>query len=318
MAEDVSSTKVEKINSGEEQETQSDELLSLESLDSIIASEDPEFAKSLDGIGPDENVEIYNESLQAEYTLEDEVKQWKDASSARKKWAAVFPFLPLLSFKIKMKRTELRLKSVRWKEQAVYRIKNAGPLLLAWSRETIQDGLHAFVQYSLLKKLTFFGLLALTGLGGVVVYRIVTKGLFPPPAELFVGSLAEWSHQQYEYDIHSEMESFYESPRTAQNFFLMKKMIVNLLRSANSGNNPMAAMELLVEGAANDVIVEIKDREYEVQDLFLRTIEGMTYDQVATGEGKKHLCEMLRKQVNLILTKGFVKQIFIKTIVVKP
>lgn len=80
----------------------------------------------------------------------------------------------------------------------------------------------------------------------------------------------------------------------------------------------MAAFEFYVEGTVSEVLVEIKDREYEVEDLFLRTIEEMTYDQLTTPEGKRVLCDRLRREVNKVLTTGFVRRIFIKTAILKP
>lgn len=317
MADNESPTKVENETSGKPEE-ESEELLSMESLDSIIANEDPDFAKSLEEIGPVENIEIYNESLQIEYTLADEAKLWKEATGFRKKISTVLPFLPALAYKMKMKRTVVRLRWVKWKAQAVHNIKNAGPLFLSWGKKTVSDGLHAFGHFSKLKKLAFLGLIILTAAGGFVVYRVATKGLLPHPEELFINSLAEWSQQQYHYDPKEEVESFYESHRTTQNILLLKRMVVNLRRSSESGETPMGAFEFFVEGAAAEVIVEIKDRESEVKDIFLRTIEEMTFDQASSGEGKKYLCESLRKEVNKILTKGFVRRVFIKTAIVKP
>lgn len=317
MTDKQNPTKVENETSGKP-EGESEELLSMESLDSIIASEDPDFAKSLEEIVPVENIEIYNESLQLEYTLADEVKLWKEATGFRKKITTVLPFLPSLAYKMKMKRTVVRLRWVKWKAQALHNVKNAGPLLLAWSKKTISDGLYAFGHFSKLKKLAFLGLIFLTAVGGFIVYRVATKGLLPHPEELFINSLAEWSQQQYHYDPNEEVEFFYESHRTTQHILLLKRMVVNLRRSSESGETPMGAFEFFVEGAASDVIVEIKDRESEVKDIFLRTIEEMTFDQVSSGEGKKFLCESLRKEVNKILTKGFVRRVFIKTAIVKP
>lgn len=319
MVDNESPTKVENEKDGSPEED-SEEMLSLESLDSIIAEEDPDFAKSLNEIGPDENIdiEIYNEGLELEYTIADERKLWTGAPGIRKKLATVFPFLPAIAFKIKMKRTVARLKWVKWKEQAIENAKHAIPLLLAWSKQKVQDGLQSFGQFSKLKKISFLGLILITGVSGYIVYRVATKGLLPQSEDLFIGSLAEWSQQKYQYDPRNEVESFYESPRTTQNILQLKKMIVNLRRSSESGETPMGAFEFLVEGAATEVIVEIKDREPEVEDLFLRTLEEMTFDQVASGEGKRLLCETLRKEVNKILTKGYVRRVFIKTAIVKP
>lgn len=342
MAENESTTKVgNKENSvGNSQAENSDvasdtsaenseELLSLENLDSILAEEDPEFAKSLGDIGRDEvgAVEIYNEGLSLEYTLEDERKLWtaEGSSNLRKKLAKFFPFLPKISFKIKMKRTSLRLSWTKWKEQFFHTIKNLGPILLGGTkklvgkfREFLSDILATFGSFSLVKKLAFIGLLAVTGSGAYVFYRIATHKFFSPEQDLFLPSLEEWAQKKYFFDTKEKMESFYDSTRTSQNIMELKRMFVNIRRSTNSGPNPMAAFEFYVEGTVSEAVVEIKDREPEIEDLFLRTIEEMTYDQLSAGEGKQLLCDRLRKEINKILTKGKIRRVFIKTAIIKP
>ncbi|MBV2167938.1 MAG: flagellar basal body-associated FliL family protein [Bdellovibrio sp.] len=325
MVDNEGTTKVEEEKKEGAPEGEAEELLSLESLDSIISSEDPEFADSLTQIGHDEPIEIYNEGLDLEYTLEAEIKLWSEATGVRKKLLKIFPFLPKISYKVRMKRTTFRLSSRKWKEQAIYRIKNAGPLLLRYlgeqaakSKAKIGVGFDAFKAFSVVKKLSFVGLIAATGAAGYLFYRLGTHGLMPQDGDLFIGSLADWSQNKYQYDPKNEMESFYESTRTAQNVLVMKKMVVNLRRSSESGQNPMGAFEFYVEGTASEVVVEIKDREPEIEDLFLRTIEEMTFDQVSSGEGKRLLCDRLRKEVNKVLTKGYVRRVFIKTAIIKP
>lgn len=327
LAEQENTTKVEEEIKDGATEGEGEDLMSLESLDSVLAEEDPDFAKSLNEIGPDVvgAGEIYEEGLELEYTLAEEEKLWQSATGFRAKLLKIFPFLPKISYKIKMKRTGLRLSFRKFKEQARHRIVNAGPLTLAWlksaltgTKKTVGDGLTSFKGYSLLKKLSLLGLVVATGVAGFVLYRVSTKGLLPHREDLFVRSLADWSSQKYQYDPKTETEPFYDSTRAAQNIFLMKRMVVNLRRSGEAGANPMGAFEFYVEGAASDVVVEIKDREAEVEDLFLRTIEEMTFDQVSSAEGKQALCERLRKEVNKVLTKGYVRRIFIKTAIVKP
>ncbi|KHD89878.1 MAG: flagellar protein required for flagellar formation [Bdellovibrio sp. ArHS] len=326
MADNESTTKVEDEKKDNAPEGEAEDVLSLDSLDEIIANEDPEFAKALGEIGPDDPLNaIYEEGVELEYTLEEEIKLWQRSTGLRQKVFKLLPFLPKISYRIKMKRTVLRLSWIKWKEQAIQNLKNAGPSFLAWSKKKakgmqagIGTGLAAFKQFSLVKKLAFVGLILVTGVSAFLIYRTVTKGLIPHEQELFIGSFSEWAQSKYHYDPKAEMESFYDSTRTAQNILLMKKMVVNLKRSSESGPNPMGAFEFYVEGTASEVVVEIKDREPEVEDLFLRTIEETTYDQAASGEGKQLLCERLRKEVNKILTKGYVRRIFIKTAIIKP
>ncbi len=324
MTDNESTTKVEDQNKDAAPEENSEELLSLDNLDSILAEEDPEFANSLNEIGPDEaiDVDIYNESLGLEYTLDDEVKLW---TGKREKLAKFFPFLPKISYKIKMKRTNMRLTWTKFKEQSIHNIRNARPLLLGWLKKQIQklkegvgNGLAAFKTFSRVKKLAFVGLLVATGASGVLLYKLVNHKLLPPESELFVLSLEEWAQEKYQYTAEDQVESFYDSTRTSQSVIELKKFVVNLRRSNTSGTNPMGAFEFYVEGTVSEAVVEIKDRESEMRDLFLRTIEEMTYDQVASGEGKRLLCDRLRKELNKVLTKGKVRRVFIKTAIVKP
>ncbi|MBO9667338.1 MAG: flagellar basal body-associated FliL family protein [Bdellovibrio sp.] len=299
--------------------------MSLDSLDSVLAEEDPEFAKSLAEIGPDDpaNTVVIEES-ELEYRLEDEIKHWKDQQGWRAKVATFLPFVPWISYKVNITRTNLRLSVAKFKEQARYNIRNAGPLLLGWLKGLLQklrgaigDGLSAFKDFPLTKKLATIGLVVAAGFSGYVIYRIANHKLIPASEELFLGSLEDWAEQKYFYEP-NEVESFYDSTRTTQNVIVTQKIFVNLKRSTQSGGNPMGVFEFYVEGTDSDVLVEFKYREPEVKDLFNSTIADMTYDQVSTGEGKRLMCERLRKEVNRILTKGKVRRIFVKTAIVKP
>lgn len=327
MAENENPTKVEETAAtdtpGEEQE----ELLSLESLDSAIEEADPEFSKSLGEIHPDDLApgDIYNEGLETEYTLAEEVKLWENSQGKRAKFAKIFPFLPKISYFVKIKRAQFRLSVRKWKEQSIHNLKNAGPLTLAWLKEKVAslrsgigEVLGVFKSFSGKKKAAFAGLLIVTGAAGFLLFKMVTKGLLPHQEDLFIASLADWSQQKVQYDPATERESFYDSTRLSQNILVMKKMIVNLKPSENSGPTPMGAFEFYVEGTVSEVVVEIKDRESEMEDLFMRTIEDMTYDQVSSAEGKQQLSGRLRQAVNKSLTKGHVRRVFLKTAIIKP
>lgn len=327
MAENETTTKVEDQKpEGAPEGENSEKLISLESLDSMLAEEDPEFAKSLSEIGPDDpSLGVVIEEADLEYHLEDEIKHWQESTGWRQKLATVFPIVPKIAFKVKLARLNLRLSVRKFKESARENIVHAGPNLLAWLKETganaagaLSKGLSAFKGFSLMKKLAFVGLVLVTVGGVVVVFKVATHKLIPQSEELFVSSLEEWAQEKYFYDPKGEVESFYDSTRTEQNMFIIKKMIVNLRRSPTSGSNPMGAFEFFVEGTDSEVVVEIKDREPEVKDLFLRTIGDMTFDQISTGEGKQMMNDRLRKEINKILTKGKVRRVFIKTAVIKP
>lgn len=329
LAENESSTKVEsqKAATPENQEAghaeeSAEELLSLDDLDGMIASEDPEFAESLNSIGPDDpSSDIYIEGIEPEYTLEHELRQWKGATGLRGRLFKLFPFLPKASFKIKMKRIAFRLNLNKWQEQTIAGIKNAGPATLKKIKGvggSLKEGLSSFKTWSLKQKLTFVGLLVATVVGAFVIFRATTHHLVPPEKDLFMGSLAEWSEHNVQYDPKTDVELFYDSTRVSQNIMQLKKMVTNLKRSENSGANPMGAFEFYLEGTVSEVLVEVKDREPEITDLFLRILSDMNYDQMASAEGKVALCDKLRKSINGVLTTGKVRRVFIKTIIVKP
>jgi len=73
LAENETTTKVEDQKpEGTPEGENSEELISLENLDSILAEEDPEFAKSISEIGPDDpSLAVVIEEVDLEYHLEE-------------------------------------------------------------------------------------------------------------------------------------------------------------------------------------------------------------------------------------------------------
>lgn len=325
MAEKDIPTKVEDNEKAPDAAAEGEELLSLESLDSILAEEDPEFASSLNEIGPDgEAVEIYDEGSELKYALEDEQKVWLEAKGFKKIAGRILPFLPKLSYQLKMKRTHLRLTWIKWKAELRNFAQNAVPMTLKALKglvKSFKTGLlsliSAFQSFSWQKKLAVVGLLVVTGFSAVFLMKLSRGELFPQE-ELFIRSMGSWATATYQYDPKKDLDYFYDSTRATQNVVLMKKMIANLRPSETSGPNPMGAFEFYVESAVSEVAIEIKDRSPEMEDLFLRTIEEMNFDELSSGAGKRLLCERLQREVNKVLTRGKVRRVFIKTAIIKP
>ncbi|UYL09004.1 flagellar basal body-associated FliL family protein [Bdellovibrio sp. SKB1291214] len=326
MADNENTTKVESANpEGTPEEESSEDLLSLESLDSILEKEDPEFAKSLSSIGPDDpSNPIAIEESDLEYRLEHEIKYWQRQEGWRQKLVKVLPFIPRVTYYARLQHMALRLTWRKSKEQTVHFLKNLGPSLKHWLSDQIGNFKTwlgelgtTFKGFSILQKLGVLVLVAATGVGGVVLYKIATNKLIPHKEELFLPTLEDWADKKEFFEA-DQVEPFYDSTRVSQNIFSTSKIFANIRRSSQSGSNPMAALEFFVEGTDADVVVEIKDREPEVKDLFLRVVEDMNYDQLSSVEGKQMLCERLRKEINKILTKGKVRRIFYKTAVIKP
>jgi len=301
--------------------------LSLESLDQVIAEADPQFANKLGDIAPDAlgDGKVNLDDLLAEPTAEDEAKRWSEDPGLRGKLTRIFPFLPRLFF---------RLHQLRYKFWALFKAskikaKNlavaAGPWALARLKASVASikagigaGLGEFKSYSLLKKLGFVVFVVFSVGSLFTVYTIYKKGIVPEKEELFIPSLENWANKKYIYDRRREVETFYDSTRFAQNIVLLPKIVVNIRRSPGSGANPMAAFELYAEGMSAEVVVEMKDREVEVKDLFSRVMEEMTFDQLDSVEGKQLLAEKLRREINRVLTTGLIRRVMIKTAIIKP
>jgi flagellar basal body-associated protein FliL len=288
-----------------------DGLLSLDNLDALINESDPSFNKDLEQIAnssgaKDINIELIDlDAILAEEearSLKARIKRFRKHIT---NWFIVF--------------------ASQLKTNLIYFFKEGLPIFLKNSKvkiktffENINEGLRQFSFWPLKKKLATFGLIAGIGLTVAYIYIAFKNEIVSSKTELFVTSLENWADEVVAYDPISESEPFYDSARASQNMMVLPKMVVNLRRSAKSGPNPMGAFEFFIEGNSPDVMVEIKDREYEVRDLFQRNIEEFSFDQVDSNDGKQLLSEKLRREVNRILTKGRVRKIFFKTAILKP
>jgi flagellar basal body-associated protein FliL len=302
-----------------------DELaeLSLDQLDSLISSEDPTFAADLaliNALPNDANVNLDVVDIGQNFSLMRE-NPWRHTHGLRKVVVTLLPFLPPLWDLYYRFTDSIYFFRSRFK---VY-LKQAGPMLLQGLKTAgkaalafVKERATTFKNLSTKLKLLAVGLTLAVILTLAFVYRSVTHGILPPDKEFLIASMGEWSEQDYKYDADSEMDSFYDSPRTIQNIMALPKMVVNLKPSTNSGPNPMAAMEFYLEGMSPESIVEVKDRESEVRDLFQRTLEDMSFDDVDIAEGKQLMTERLRQALNGVLTKGKVRRVFIKESVIKP
>lgn len=311
---------------GSEEEAAED-VLSLENLDAVLGAEDPEFFQSLQAIGPDdpEVTRIYEEGVELEYKYSDEKKLWKDAEGVRKLLKTLFPFLPYLIYQWKINSARFRLWRLQKTDQLKIFVKNLGPSTLKVVKTGVQSlsqvishGFNIFKNYTWQRKVAFVALILGAFSGLFFSFALMSGKMIPQKESLFMTSLQEWSTLTVGFDEESKWEPFYTSTRIERNIFLMNRMVANLKRSENSGANPMAAFEFFVEGTVSDVIVEIKDREPEIEDLFLRVIEEMSFDQISSGEGKKLLGENLKREINKVLSTGQVRHIYYKTAIVKP
>lgn len=308
----------------------SDQEMSDDDLNSAIAEVDPDFFKLLDEIYNDTSLSISQviiaEGLQV---LRDEKAAWAASRGFQKVIYRVFPLAPYMSFGFK----KIRLMILDFLRAVWVRIKNFAYFLRTNGREKVFGKAKIFFQTQAEKisesqrnfrylnwklKTAFFGILLLMVGTSFFIYRSLTHGVIFEDAGPFLPSLESVASQVYQYDPKIDLEPFYENLRVSINIIQMPKMVVNLKKSIHSGDNPMGAFEFYLEGLVPEVTVEIKEREVEIRDLMQRVIEDFSFDQVESPEGKKLLADKLKKEINLRMTTGKLKRIWIKTVIVKP
>lgn len=298
-------------------------------LDDFLEAEAPEFTESLRSIASDKEITAQDIDLIAEQEIQEEYERWQNSVGFRKTVFRVFPFAPRLA--IKVRHFKFKLKS--WALGTWVRARNFFYFLVVGGRhhlvrssaqvikffaDGISSTLGSFEKFSAIRK-TFAILFVAAAVGtGLLIYRISTRGVIPKGEALFIPSMAAVASQTYTYDPESDVESLYDNLRATQNLFLLPKIFVNLRRSPRSSSSPMAAMELFIEGADPEVLIEMKDRQARTVDAVQRVIEEFSFEQLDTGEGKREMCDRIKKEINALLTSGSVKRVLIKTIVIKP
>lgn len=300
---DASEQKPEEVSSEEEG------LISAEDIDKIIQENDPEFSQSLMQVTSVPAQQVQNiDSLDIDKILKEESGHgfWL--------WSLRRNFVPTLAMFIK-----------NIKPLTIKAIKEGPPFLLKKAKEMVSNLAHSvssaltwFKYLSLKRKLATVGLSLLSIFVVIFIYRSLTVGIIPKPPPLFVNSMEEWAEKTYSYHPSDAQESFYDSSRVKQNIISLRRTVVNLKPSASSGSNPMAFFEFFVEGNSTDVVIEIKDREYEVIDQIQRIMEDFTFNELDSSEGKQALLEKIRKEINSFLTKGKIRKVYIKQAIVKP
>jgi hypothetical protein len=301
-----------------------------EDINSLLETEAPELTKALTEIGGDKSLSL-NEIFisDEEHELSEEIQLWQNSHGIRSRLVKVLPFLPRISLRIK----KLKFRAFQFLRGIWVRLKNFGYYLATNGRTKavvlVKNILHG-IQEALAQKVTSFKALSgirklfavgifVAGFGtALFIYRSLTHGVIPEAMELFIPSLEAIASETYEFDPEIEVEPFYDNLRATQNLLLMPKLVVNLKRPTSGTANPMGAFEFFIEGVVPEVIVEVKDREAAVKDAMQRAAEEFSFESLETGEGKRALCERLRREINLLLTTGSVKRVLIKTIVLKP
>ena len=287
------------------------------SVDDLLAIEDPQFAASMtelrDQVAKDTgNVEIEDLGLDEKHSA----KPPSLKESLKRKWLIVRDKITIGVDRI-----------AHLKGNLSHYASEGKTLVLIKGKAGVKSGLHAasvntkaaLSSFKSLPRKSKLLVLVTVVMGALslIVLKLALGGKILPRIEThYLHSFAEVADAKFEFNADEEMEDFTDPIYHPEHVMLIDKVVVNLRPSAQSPS-PMGLFEFYIEGSSSESAIEIKDREVEVRDLISRSLERMTYDDLSTTAGKNKAKLSLRKALNLILTKGRVRRVFFRNIVLK-
>lgn len=276
-------------------------LMSLEELDQIIIENDPEALKNIEDLKANSDLNSQNiEIFQYDELLEKQKRQNQFIQKIRLKMSLFKPWLKARVVEFGLASVnQLKLTKVRLVEQKT----TFSNIVRFWSWK---------------EKSLFAGLITLLGFAIFVFYFGVIKKRLFHNEELFITSLLGQADQIWDLKPEDYNDYFYNTVRIPKNIFNLRRMVINVKPSENSGSNPMVALELSLEATSREALVEIKDREGEILDRVQRSLEEMTYDEISGEGGRDQIEDRVRNQVNSILTLGKIRSVFIVGSIFKP
>jgi len=282
--------------------------ISTELLEKAIQDNSPEFLKELEAIS-----EIGNENLDIELVDIDLIMEQQKANSLKARAIRLLSHFKQLAIRIFY---FVKASLILFGKETVPHYLKKFLALLKSGGQSLSLRLGQIRTLSKVQKAVLVLILAgVVGLGFTLV-KIATSGLIKDDDQLFVRSMEELSTQKVIYDT-GDVEDFYNSPRVSQNIMSVRRIVVNIQKSKTSGSNPMAAIELYIQGNSSDVILEIKDREAELLDRIQGQVRAFSYDEMDTVRGKRRLLDKIIRDLNEDLTKGKITQIYFKNFVLK-
>jgi flagellar basal body-associated protein FliL len=276
-------------------------LMSLEQLDQIIMTSDPEAIKNLEDLrsSPELNSQTI-EVFQYDELLEKQKRKNKLIQKLQFKFAIFMTWSKsrMIDFahSISGRARQLKSNSIEFKKSFRQRV-----LTWTWKEKSLFISL-LFISISLI---TF------------AYYGFVKKSLFKSE-ELFLSSLEKIADKTWDLQPNEMNEYFYNTVRIPKNIFNLRRIVVNVKPSENSGENPMVALELSLEATSREALVEIKDREGEILDTVQRGLEELTYDEISGSGGRDFVAEKVRNRINAVLTLGKIRHVYIVGSIFKP
>lgn len=202
------------------------------------------------------------------------------------------------------------LAAIHWLKTSGLAYAKAG---LAW----LQGRVNAFLKLRGIEKLAIVGGVCMLALVAFVGNYMLKGPPLPTMKMNYLRSFADVADERFEFKDDEHWEDFDNPVLHPEHMLLIERVIANL-KSPGDGHNPMVLMDFYVECASTEAAVEVRDREVEIRDLVTRSLEQMEYEHLTTQQGKTQLKIYLRKAINDFLTKGRVRKVLFKNLILKP
>jgi flagellar basal body-associated protein FliL len=290
-----------------------------EEVDQLFALEDPAFAESLKDLA-----DLGPGDVAADADLDSLVKKAR-AEAATKGPKKLYLFLIVrpargLSSLVNF----IKAKVLGLRTTAIPAIKAGASYTLVKSKSgaigTIAGLKFAFGKFAemsgaaKLKLFLVIGLAVATIAVGLFTFR---EHLLPSFQTNYVSSLDKIADAEYTFKDSDGWENLNDPYLHPEHMVLIERIISNL-KPDSPTPNPMTMMELFIETSSQEAAVELRDREAEARDVIGRTLNQMPYDEMSTVNGKNKVKVFLRKDLNEMMTKGRVRRVFFKSLILKP
>lgn len=299
-------------------------IISLDDLDSLIATEDPEFSEQMEAISTDESLKNANVEVVNFEEAPDEIIEESKPLFLEKNPKLAKILKPLISF-IQKSREKINSSIVKgqtlifhfidWmKSEFPGKVKSA----LLGSKDAFRNFLEKFKfyisKYKALPKKTRRGVWLAATFAVLMTAWIVfslKRNWVPELSEPLYPSVAPLASEEFAIEEGEAFKSLYRAFPQPEHFFLLDKIVVNLKRT-NSYENPMIYLELNLQVDSRDTAIELSDRKSQVLDVVQRSVEGFTKDELSGKAGIAKMKAAVRYDINSLLNQGRVNKVFIK------
>lgn len=320
------------------------DVVSLEDIDAILATEDPEFSQSIKEISSDTT--INDNTITVEGGLNEDFEQtaatWEEKNPRLARLLKpVFRVLEFFSFLTvpfrflapQLKRFKLYFASrkmllrnwlIMTGKQIYHFARNDLPRIslqaLQVSRDYFkfqQSKIRKFNAKPWSQKILFF-LAAAFAVGSFsILYSVFKGGLLNQIRRSELVDLAEQGEKVHPFNPREDLVLFYTAFPQPEFTVLLNKFIVNL-KPEPGHSNPMSFLQLYLNCDSQETAIEVKDREKEFSDNIQRLAEDFTYSEINSSLGEKKFKDVVRTEVNRLLNQGRIKDVYIQHKVTKP